>query len=77
MDIATKQVDLAAPALVAALADFDRAAVRAALARQGVSLLDLRDAQRGITRHAMTAEQRAEYERANREAQAAAERLYS
>lgn len=38
------------------------ALVRAALARQGATLLDLRDAQQGITRRRSTAEQHAAYQ---------------
>lgn len=80
-EVATVPVDLDAPDLVSALASTlpspeKGALVRAALARQGATLLDLRDAQRGITRHRRTPEQQAAYEERNRRAQEEASRVY-
>jgi hypothetical protein len=80
-DTVTVPVDLNAPDLVEALASDlpipqKGALVRAALKRQGATLLDLRDAQRGITRRRLTDAERAEYEAANRRAQQEAQRVY-
>jgi broad specificity phosphatase PhoE len=78
-EVATVPVDLNAPDLVEALAsdlplNEKGELVRAALARQGATLLDLRDAQRGLQRPKRTAEQRAasrsRLEQAAREAEA-------
>jgi hypothetical protein len=80
-EVTTVPVDLEAPDLVDALASSlpnreKGALVRAALARQGATLLDLRDAQRGITRRRRTAEQHAAYEERNQRAQEDAARIY-
>lgn len=77
----TVPVNLDDPELKAALAadlptEEKGALVRAALARMGATLLDLRDAQRGLTRRRMSPQRRAEYEAANARAQADAARLY-
>ena len=50
----------------------DAVAVWAALHRQGATLLDLRVAQRGLTRRHMIKAESAAYERAKRRANAAA-----
>jgi hypothetical protein len=80
-EVTTVPVDLDAPDLVSALASTlptpeKGALVRAALARQGATLLDLRDAQQGITRRRRTAEEHAAYEERNRRAQEEAARIY-
>jgi hypothetical protein len=80
-DVVTVPVNLDDPELKAALAadlpiEEKGALVRDALTKMGATLLDLRDAQRGLTRRRMSPTRRAEYEAANAQAQADAARLH-
>jgi hypothetical protein len=80
-EIATVPVDLSAPDLVGALASTlpkleKGALIKAALARQGAEMMDLRDAQRGITRRRITPEQHAAFAEERRRGAAEAARFY-
>jgi hypothetical protein len=81
-EVATVPVDLTAPDLVKALAaglplKEKGALVRAALARQGATLLDLRDAQRALTRLRSTPEEEAAFDARLNQAGRDAEDFYA